>query len=321
MRHIAAVLVFAFCTAAQSVFAQTYPVKPIRMIAPFPPGGSTDVVCRIVAQRLTEGLGKQVVVENRPGASGNIGHEVAARAAPDGYTLLLTAKGALVANPFMFKRLPYDPLHDFAPISLVATAGPVLVVHPSVPAKSVRELIALAKARPGQLNFGSGGKGTTSHVIGAVFKAAANIDIVHVPYKGGVLAVTDLVAGHIEMSFADMVPAVPHIKAGKLRALAVTTPERSPTIPQVPTMIEAGFKDPLPQQWWAVAAPKGTPAAIIARINAEMGRMVERPEVKERFFELGAFPAHSTPERVLELVRTESPEMARHLKIAGVEPE
>ena len=272
---LAATALCSAVAAAPAVAQDTYPAKLIRMIAPFPPGGTTDVLCRVVAQRLTDALGRQVIVENRPGASGSIGHEVAARAAPDGYTLLLTAKAALVVNPYLYKRLGYDPLNDFAPVSLVATAGPVLVVHPAVPAKNVRELIALAQARPGQL----------------------------------------------DLSFSDMVPAVPQVKSGRLRALAVTTAKRSPTLPEVPTMAEAGVKQPFPQQWWAVAAPKGTPRPIIDRINTAMAQMIDRPEVKERFAELGVFPVHTTPERVLELVRIESPEMARYLKLAGVEPE
>jgi len=321
MRRATFVLSAAFLIAPLSILAQTYPTKPIRMIAPFPPGGTTDVVCRIIAQQLTDGLGRQIIVDNRPGASGTIGHELAARSAPDGYTLLLTAKAALIVNPLLYKRLSYDPRKDFAPISLVASAGPVLVVHPSVPAKSVQELISLAKAKPGQLNFGSGGKGTTSHIIGEVFKAITGTNMVHVPYKGGILAVTDLVAGHIQLSFSDMVPAVPQIKADRLRALAVTTPRRSPTIPDIPTMAEAGIAEPFPQQWWAVAAPKGTPAPIIERVNAVITQMAERPDVKERFADLGVFPAHTTPERMRELIRIEAPEMAKYLKIAGVEPE
>jgi tripartite-type tricarboxylate transporter receptor subunit TctC len=321
MKRATSVLSAAFLIAPVFALAQTYPVKPIRMIAPFPPGGTTDVVCRIVAQQLTDGLGKQIIVDNRPGASGSIGHELAARSAPDGYTLLLTAKAALVVNPLLYKHLGYSPLNDFEPISLVASAGPVLVVHPSLPVKNVQELIALAKAKPGQLNFGSGGKGTTAHLIGEVFKAITGTNMVHVPYKGGILAVTDLVAGHIQLSFSDMVPAVPQIKAGRLRALAVTTPQRSPTIPDIPTMAEAGINQPFPQQWWAVAAPKGTPAPIVSRINAVIAQMVGLPELKERFADLGVFPAHSTPERMRELIRIEAPEMEKYLKIAGVEPE
>ena len=298
-----------------------YPVKPVRLIAPFPPGGTTDVLCRIVAQKLTDALGRQVVVENRPGAAGNIGHEAAAKAPPDGYTLLLSAKGALVTNQFLYRRLGFDPLNDFAPVSLVATSGPVLVVHPAVPARNVKELIALARARPGQLNFGSGGVGTTAHVVGEVFKAATGVRIVHVPYKGGVLAVTDVVAGQIEMSFADMVPSVPQIKAGRLRALAVTSEQRSPTLPEVPTMAEAGMKEPFPQTWWAITAPRGTPAAVIGRINAELAQIMKQPEVQEKYAGLGLFPAHTAPERVLELVRLESPQMAKILKAAGIEPQ
>jgi tripartite-type tricarboxylate transporter receptor subunit TctC len=301
--------------------AQAYPVKPVRIVAPFPPGGTTDTMCRIVAQRLTESLGKQVVVENRPGAAGKVGHEAVARSAPDGYTLLLTAKGSLVTNRFLYKNLGYDPVNDFAPITVIASAAPVMVIHPSLPARTVKDFVALAKARPGQLNFGSGGKGTTSHVIGEVFKAATGVKIVHVPYKGGALAVNDLIAGHIELSFSDMVPAVPHIKSGRLRGLAVTTPERSPTIPDVPTMAESGIGEPFPQQWWALAAPRGTPAAIIDRINGDMAQMVERPEIRERFTDLGVFTAHTTPERMLEMIKNEAPEMQRYLQMAGVEPE
>ena len=308
--------------AAPIALAQgAYPTKPVRMIAPFPPGGTTDVLCRLVAQKLTDALGRQVVVENRPGAGGNIGHEAAAKSPPDGYTLLLSAKGALVANQFLYKRLGFDPYHDLAPVSLVGTSGPVLVVHPSVPARSVRELIALAKARPGQLNFGSGGVGTTAHIAGEVFKSVAGVRIVHVPYKGGVLAVTDLIGGQIEMSFADMVPSVPHIKSGRLRALAVTSEQRSPTLPDLPTMVEAGVKEPFPQTWWAVTAPKGTPAAVINRVNAALEQIMKQVDVQEKYAALGVFPAHSTPERVMEIVKLESPQMAQILKAAGVKPE
>lgn len=301
--------------------AQAYPVKPVRIIAPFPPGGTTDTMCRIIAQRLTETLGKQVVVENRPGAAGQVGHEAAARAAGDGYTLLLTSKGSVVTNRYLYKKLTYDPLNDFAGITVIASAAPVMVIHPSLPARTVPQFVALAKSRPGQLNFGSGGSGTTSHIIGEVFKAATHVNIVHVPYKGGALAINDLIAGHIELSFSDMVPAVPQIKSGRLRALAITTPERSPTIPDVPTMAEAGVKEPFPQQWWGLMAPRGTPAAIIERINGDIGQMMKRAEVKDRFTDLGVFPVHTSPERMMEMIRTEGPEMQRVLKLAGVEPE
>ena len=307
--------------AASASPGEAYPSKPVRMIAPYPPGGSSDVLARIVAQKLSEALGRAVVVENRPGAAANVGHEIAAKATPDGYTLLLTSAAALVTNQFLYKKLNFDPRRDFAPISLVATAAPMLVVHPSIPAKSVQEFISYAKARPGQLNFGSGGVGTTSHIVGEVFQAATGVRMVHVPYKGGVLAVADLVAGQIQLSFADMVPSVPQVKAGKLRALAVTSEQRSGTLPDVPTMAEAGVKAEFPGQWWAVVAPRGTPAAIIRRINADVAQMVKAPDVQEKYAAMGIFTAHTTPERVTELQGSGTRLMAKVVKAAGIQPE
>jgi tripartite-type tricarboxylate transporter receptor subunit TctC len=303
-------------------FAQeAYPTKPIRFIAPFPAGGTTDVLSRILAQKLTDTLGRQVLVDNRAGASGNIGHELAAKTAPDGYTLLMSSNVALVTNPHLYKRLGFDPLNDFAPISVVGKAGNVLVVHPSVPVRSVAQLLALARARPGQLNFGSGGRGTGAHVAGEILKTATGINIVHVPYKGGILAVIDLVAGQIDMVFSDMVPAMPQIKGGKLRALAVTSEQRSPTLPDLPTMVEAGVKEPIPDTWWAMLAPRGTPAAIISRLNADLAQIMKLPDVQEKYAGLGVFTVHTTPERVMELVRIETPKMGKILKAAGVEPD
>jgi tripartite-type tricarboxylate transporter receptor subunit TctC len=291
------------------------------MVAPFPPGGTTDVLSRIVAQKLGDTLGRQVVVDNRPGAGGNLGHEVAAKTAPDGYTLLMSSNAALVANPHLYKRLGFDPINDFAPISLVAKAGQVLAVHPSVPVSNVKELIALAKSRPGKLNFGSGGRGTPAHVAGEIFKSVTGINIVHVPYKGGILAVMDVVAGQIEMVFADMAPAVPQIKDGKLKALAVTSDQRSLALPTVPTMVEAGITGSSPKTWWAVLAPKGTPSAIVSRINADLAQIVKQPDVQEKYAALGMVPAHSTPEQVTDLIKTEGPPMGKVLRAAGVEPE
>lgn len=322
-RHCRAGLALAALSAACAPApAQTgYPTKPVRLIAPFPPGGTSDVLSRILAQKLSDTLGRQVVVENRPGAGGNIGHEVASKMPADGYTLLLSSNAALVANPLLYKRLGFDPLNDFAPISVVAKAGPVLAVHPSVPARTVKELVALAKARPGELNFGSGGRGTPAHVVGEMFKSSTGIKIVHVPYKGGILAVMDLVAGQIDLMFADMAPAVPQIKAGKLRALAVTSERRSAALPEVPTMVEAGIWRESPQTWWALVAPRGTPPAIIARLNADLGQILKQPDVAERYATLGINIAHTTPEQVMAMVREESPPLAKVLKAAGVEPE
>jgi tripartite-type tricarboxylate transporter receptor subunit TctC len=296
-------------------------MKPVRFVVPFPPGGTSDIVARVVAQKLTDALGKQVLVDNRGGASGTIGYELAAKAPADGYTLLLTSMGGLVTNQFLYKRLPFDPMNDFAHISQLATAGQILVVHPSVPARNVQELIALAKAKPGQLNVGSGGVGTTQHIVAEVFQTGTGIKLVHVPYKGSILAVTDTVAGQITMTFADMAPAVPHVKAGRLRALAVSSEQRSTALPDVPTMAESGIKEWFPQTWWAIAAPKGTPAAIVKRINAEIGLFMKAPDVQEKFASLGLIPLHSTPERVAELVKIGAVRMAQVVKAAGIQAE
>jgi tripartite-type tricarboxylate transporter receptor subunit TctC len=314
----AVLLVFAF---AASAHAQTYPSRPIKFVAPFPPGGSSDVLCRLLGAKLTEGLGQPVAVENRPGAAANIGHEYAARQPPDGYTILISSSSTLVNNLYLYKHHAFDAFTDFAPISMVASAGQVLVVHPSVPARSVAELIALARAQPGKLNFGSGGKGIQSHISGEMFKSAVGVDIVHVPYKGTVQAVSDLVAGQVQMVFSDMVPAMPHIRAGRLRPLAVTTRERSSVLPDVPTMIESGVPDYESGVWWAVLSPKGTPAPIVNRLNAELGRIVKLPDVQEKYASLGVSTEHSTPAYVIERMRAEGPRLAAALKAAGIEPE
>ena len=314
-------LLLALFFVAGAIQAQGYPSRPIKFIAPFPPGGSSDVLCRLLGAKLAEGLGQPVAVENRPGASANIGHEYAAKQPPDGYTILITSSSTLVNNRYLYKHLPFDAVADFTPISMIASAGQVLVVHPSVPATSVRELIALAKAHPGKLNFGSGGKGIQSHISGEMFKSAAGVDIVHIPYKGTVQAVGDLVAGQVQMVFADMVPAMPHIRAGRLRALAVTTRERAAVLPDVPTMIEAGVPDFESGVWWAVLSPKGTPEPVVGRLNAELGRIVTLPDVREKYASLGVSPEHSTPAYVFERMKAEAPRIAAVMKAAGVEPE
>jgi len=316
-----AVLLGVATMAAQTAVAQEYPAKPVRFIAPYPPGGSSDVLARVIAQKLTDALGRQVVVENRPGATGNIGHELAARSTPDGYTLLLTTKSQMVNNPYLFKKLPFDPLNDFSLVTLIANAGHVLVVHPAVPVRTVSELIALARRQPGKLSYGSSGVGSTVGIVAEVFKSITRTDILHVQYKGTVLAGADVAGGQIEMVFSDMVPAVPQIRGGRLRALAVTTTERSPALPNVPTMIESGIRDPLPTQWWGVAGPKGIPPAIMTRLNTEIGRIVSAPDVKQRYNDLGILPMHSTPERMHEVIRTEIPQTAKILAAIGLKPE
>lgn len=321
LRHVVVAMATSAALCATAAMAQDYPVKTVRFIVPYPPGGSSDVLARVIAQKLTEALGRQVVVENRPGATGNIGHELAAKSPPDGYTLLLTTKSQLVNNPYLFKKLPFDPLNDFSLLTLIASAGHVLVVHPAVPARNVKELVALAKAQPGKLSYGSSGVGSTVGIVAEVFKSITKTDILHVPYKGTVLAVSDVVGGQIEMVFSDMVPAVPQIRGGRLRALAVTTAERSPALPTVPTMIESGMREPLPTQWWGVAGPKGIAPAIVTRLNTEIGRIVTAPDVRARYNDLGIIAATSTPERMLEIVRTEIPQTAKMLAAVGLKPE
>lgn len=314
--------ILSITTVSSIAYAQsTYPNRPIKFIAPFPPGGTSDVLGRIMAQKLSDALGQSVIVENRPGASGNIGHDIAAKAAPDGYTLLLSNSSTVVNNPHLFKQMSFDWYKDFSPISLVAIAGLVLVVHPSVPVKSVSELTALAKSKPGQLNFGSGGKGIQSHISGEMYKTAANVDIVHIPYKGIGVAVADLVAGQIHMVFSDMAPAVPFIKANKLRALAVTSPQRSTTLPELPTMIELGFPNFEAANWWSIVTPKGVPNSIIDRINQELGKIMTSQEIKDSFEKLGVTPLYSEPSKVFELSRKESPIIGEILRKAGVEKE
>jgi tripartite-type tricarboxylate transporter receptor subunit TctC len=300
---------------------QQYPTKPIRFIAPFPPGGTSDIIARTVAQKLTESLGKQVLVDNRGGASGTIGYEIASKAPPDGYALILTSMGGLVTNQFLYKRLPFDPMADFTHVSQLAMAGQVLVVHPSVQARTVQELVALAKSKPAELNVGSGGLGTTQHIVAEVFQAATGTKFTHVPYKGSVLAVGATVAGQITMTFADMAPAVPQVKAGKLRALAVTTEQRSSALPDVPTMAEAGVREWFPQTWWAMSAPKGTPATIIRRLNGEVTSAMKAQDTIEKFGALGLTARHSTPERVHELVKTGVLRMGKVVNAAGIRPE
>jgi tripartite-type tricarboxylate transporter receptor subunit TctC len=320
-RSSVVLLFMAVLSLPNATGAQSYPTKPVRFIAPFPPGGTSDIVARVVAQKLTDSLGRQVLVDNRGGASGTIGYELAAKAQPDGYTLLLTSMGGLVTNQFLYKRLPFDPMHDFAHVSQLATAGQVLVVHPGVAARTVQELIALAKSKPGQLTVGSGGIGTTQHIVAEVFQSATAIKLVHVPYKGSILAVTDTVAGQISMTFADMAPAVPHVKANRLRALAVSSEQRSGAIADVPTMAESGIKEWFPQTWWAMAAPRGTPSAIIKRLNADVGQFMKAPDVQEKFASLGLIPLHSAPEHVGELVKTGAARMAQVVKAAGIQAE
>ena len=321
-RALLCVLILIGINPTVTAFAQApYPNHPIKLISPFPPGGTSDMLARLVAAKLSDGLGQTVTVDNRIGASGNIGHEAAAKSPPDGYTLLLSNSSTTVNNPHLFKKMPFDPINDFAAISIVASSGQVLVVHPSLPFNTLADITAYAKANPGKLNFGSGGKGIQSHISGEMYKSAVGINIVHVPYKGGVLALNDLLAGHIQMVFSDMAPAMSHIKAGKLRAIAVTSAQRAAALPDVPTMIESGLAGFESGVWWSIVAPKGTPVEIVNRVNSELGKMIQLPDVRETYAKLGVNTQHSTPAKVAESIRAESPLMGKILKAAGVEAE
>ncbi len=306
------------CAAAQ---AAGYPDRPVRFMVPFPPAGSSSLVSRQLAQKFSERFGHPFVVDNRTGAAGIIAHEITARAAPDGHTLMLSGKAALTMSPHMYRRLPYDPLADFTPVSLAATSGQVLVVHPALAATSVRELIALARAGPGQLGFGSGGLGTSSHISGEMFRMMTGADLLHVPYKGIAVVLVDVVAGQLQMAFADLPPSIPQVRAGRLSALAVLGAQRAPALPEVPTMVEAGVPGYVSQLWWAVMVPKATPAPIVAQLNAEMARIAGLPDVNEYFRGLGLAAAHNSSADMRDMIRTEMQQMAQVFKAAGIVPE
>jgi tripartite-type tricarboxylate transporter receptor subunit TctC len=275
-------------------------------------------VGRALAQKLAEAWGYQVVVDNRGGAGGVLGTVIAKQAAPDGYTLLLGTSAGMVLNPLLMKKLPYDPSRDFAPVSLVIVNPQVLVVHPSLPATNVREFIALAKARPGQLNFGSSGVGTPNHLGGEMLKAMAGIDIVHVPYKGGAASIADLIAGQVQLVFSSAPSVVPHVRGGRLRALAVGSAKRTPALPDVPTVAESGVPGYEYTTWYGIFAPAGTPAPILARLNAEIVRILAAPELTQRFQSQGGDPASSTPQELAAYMREEAARWDRVIRTAGI---
>jgi tripartite-type tricarboxylate transporter receptor subunit TctC len=297
--------------------AQTYPSKPIRLVVPFPPGGSLDVVARAIGQKLTEAWGQPVVIDNRPGAGGNIGADLVAKSAPDGYTILEGALSTHAVNVSLYSKMPYDPVKDFAPITLVAITPNVLVVNPSFPVNSVPELIAYAKAHPGKLSFGSGSNGSAGHLAGELFKSEAGVDMVHVPYKGGAPALQALLAGDTQLMFDNLANSTPQLKAGKLKALAVTTAKRSALAPELPTLAETGLPGFDIYTWWGFMAPAGTPKEIVAKWNAEVARILGTPEMKQFFAQQGAEPAPTTPERFAALIQSEIPKYAKIVKASG----
>ncbi len=294
-----------------------WPSKPVRLLLPFPPGGPTDILGRIVSDRLSAALGQPVVVENRGGAGGNVGAEAAAKSAPDGYTILLVSN-PIAISPSLYTRLNYDPQKDFAPVGLLATVPNVMVTHPSVPAHTLQEFIALAKSKPGGMNFGSGGAGTSNHAAGELFNIVAGVKLVHVPYKGVNLAMNDVLAGQIQLVVIGVPAAGPHIKAGRLRALAVIAPQRLPALPDVPTVAEAGLPNFEVTTWYGVLAPAGTPKAIVGRLNSELVRIMHSPELKDRLAAMATEPATGTPEEFAEFIKRETAKWGEVVRQAGL---
>lgn len=317
-RAIARALAFGAAAAVCSVvYAQTYPVKPVRLIAPFPAGGSSDLIARIVAQRMTEGFGQQVIIENRPGAGSNLGTQLAARAAPDGYTLLITSVTAAI-NASLFRNPGYDLLKDFAPVSKLAVGPTALVVHPSVPAHNVREFIKLAQSRPGQLNYGSGGNGTPAHICGEMFRVMGKVNILHVPYKGTGQSVTDLMAGQIQFVFASMPVVFPHMKTGRLRTLAVTGAQRTPLAPSLPTVAESGIPGYAFDSWWGLVTNAGVPQPVVNSLHTEARRVLHLSDVKERFADLGIDVAQGAPAELAAFTRSEIERFAKVIRDTGI---
>ena len=307
--------------ASRAALGQTYPSRSIRLVVPFPAGaGVSDIMARLIGQHLSAATGQQVVIDNRPGAGGNVGAEIAAKSAPDGYTLLM-GSSALVVNPYLYARMPYEPLTDFVPVTTVASNLLLLAVHPSVAAKSVAELIAYAKAHPGQLNYGSGGVGSTPYLATELFKSLVGIDVTHVPYKGGAPALADLVAGQLSFMIENMPGTMPYVNAGKLRALAVTSRQRSALAPDLPTMAEAGVPGYEMIGWNGIFAPKGTPPEVVARLHAELVKILHAPEVKQHLSTLGAEPGGEKPEDFAAFVKAESERWGKIIRDKGIKPE
>jgi tripartite-type tricarboxylate transporter receptor subunit TctC len=302
----------------QAQQAGGWPSRPVRIVVPFGPGGSADLVARILGQRLTESLGQPVIVENRPGAGAMLGNELVAKSPPDGYTLTIGTLGPFAVNQSLFRKVPYDSQRDFAPVTLTGASSHVLVVHPSMPVKSMAELIALARQRPGQLTFASSGIGNATHLTGELFKSMAGVDVVHVPYKGGGAAVADLIGGHVGFSFASMPSAMPHVRAGKLRALAVAPGQRVSTAPELPTVAESGLPGFASEDWQGVLAPAKTPQDIVLRLNAEIHKVLGAADLREKLDAQGFQVRLSTPQQFADLIRTESAKWAKIVKEANI---
>lgn len=311
-------LSLAVCSLALAgaVSAQAYPNKALRLVVPFPPGAGTDMLARTIAAKLSDSMGQPVVVDNKPGAGATIGTDAVAKAVPDGYTLLLSTTSHAI-NPSVFAKLPYDTLKDFVTVTQVATVPTVLVVHPSVPANNIKELVAFAKANPGKLNMGSASSGTVFHLAGEYLKSQAGIDMVHVPFKGGGPAMTALLGGQVNVLFETTLTVQPQVKAGKLRALAVGSDKRAPSLPDVPTVAESGFPGFSAENWYGVYAPAGTPRDIVMKLNAEIIKALKLPEVKERFASQGADLIGNSPEQHAAFLKTEMDKWEKIAKLSN----
>ena len=315
--RLGATLVLALAVAGP-VAAQGYPAKPIRLVAPSTPGDAPDVIARMVADKLSIALGQQVVVENRPGAGGVVGSEIVAKALPDGYTLIMGNAGSHGINAAVYSKLPYDIQRDFAPVSQIALAPNIFVVNPDIPAKSIPEFVAYAKARPGQLAYASGGNGSSAHMSMELLKSMAGIELIHVPYKGSSPALTDVMAGQVAVMSVNMPPAVPLVTAGKLRALAVTTRTRSPLMPEVPTVAESGLPGYETVAWFGVLAPAGTPKEIVNRLSVEIAKIARSPEMRERLVSLGAEPVGGTPDEFAAVIARDIAKWTALAKSVGI---
>jgi tripartite-type tricarboxylate transporter receptor subunit TctC len=310
-------LAAALLAVGLPVQAQTYPSKPVKLVVPFPPGGSLDIAGRLLAQKLSEAWGQSVVVENKPGAGGNIGADFVAKSPADGYTILMGALSTHAVNPSLYKSMPYDAVKDFAPISLIAITPNVLVVNPAVPVSTAKEFVAYAKANPGKLAFGSGSNGSAGHLAGELFKVETGTDAVHVPFKGGAPATQALMAGDTQFMFDNLANAMAQVKAGRIKALAVTTAERSKLAPDLPTMAEAGLPGFDISTWYGLFAPAGTPPAVIAKWNADVTKILNSPDVRAKLQADGAEPSPNTPEQFAQFIARELAKYARIIKASG----
>jgi tripartite-type tricarboxylate transporter receptor subunit TctC len=319
MTMLRTILVAAALLLPSTLAAQTdsYPSRPIKVVVAFTAGGTTDIIARLVGKKMTDAWGQPVVIENRPGAGGNIGSNIVAKAAPDGYTLLIGSVGPLAINATLYPNMPYDHLKDFVPICLVAEVSNMLVVHPSVPVHSLQDLIALARAKPGTLNYGSTGNGTTGHLSGELLNEQARISLVHVPYRGAT-AVTDLLGGQIQMMFATIPSVIQHVRAGSLRAIAVTSDRRSPALPEIPTVAESGFPGFQASSWFGFVAPTGTPDPIVRKLHEMIASIVRMPDINEQLSSQGADPVGSSPEAFGQYMKNETEKWAKVVKASRI---